>query len=322
MKGGNIVRKLFLITCIMIIFSGCTVPIYESTSKGVVDSDSSFFVNTVSKSQDNYTDCYETSETEKYENQEINIPEGKLVYTDDIELHSISGDLLDLPLDYKCNENLNIVAYNEMSFILTSFNDTYTSIHNPDKFMNSKYIGKSLKGNTEFKSIYLNDTINRLTVCSATYSHAFTLSSDGDIVCEYPSSASMRLEGEVTLTGILTQAQKPSDYGYSINGNNVMFFPYASSLNESDFPSLHSEIIDAVFFSDRGEEISFYGETLPFELDCNDELQNLLSENKTLEIEVTLSNIEQEWYYGNGSGYLPCSAEVINFTSYETIVGN
>lgn len=245
-------------------------------------------------SEDTDISASSSSESDTIETQKLSETSDTAVSISTAELHSVSGDRLDMPSDHSFNTD-NIAQYNGMSYVLTSFGDIHTDY-------------------PEYITVYEGDVIGGLTVTDAEYSHCFSLSDDGGVAYEYPLSASLRLDGEMTLTGILAQAYSSDDYGFEIYGDSIMFYPYSSSLNESGFPSLHSEMISAEFVNDSNEVILFYEETIPFKLTANEDIQTLLNESKVREVEITLSDIEQEWYYGNGSGYNPCGASIVSVT--------
>lgn len=300
-------KRSLLLVCIAIFFTGCAADVSNNASDSTLSVIEEITDNTEKESKTDI-DC-KTDNTEKDGKTDINCK---------IELHGIAGDRLELPSDYviELSEGKPVsdtVRYDGMTYILKSFGSTYTSIDDPDKFSGSEYIGTALVCGEEYEKINTGYSIGGLTVSDAVYSHFFALDSDGNVIAEYSQNGSLNLEGNITLTGILAQAKSSDDYGYDIYGDSIMFFPYAYSLNESDFPALHSEIINAVFSGKKDEKILFYGETLPFEIGDNEELRRLLEEDNGGEFEMTFSTVKQVWFYGNGSGYNPCSAEVISF---------
>lgn len=197
----------------------------------------------------------------------------------------------------------------DRSYVIQRFSNSYVSFIDTEQFNDEMdFIGDVIQPTTEYKQISVNDKINSLTVSEAEYcQHTTAYGKD------YPQYSRLTLDGEITLTGLLVRLGDEKDYGAAIYGGKetILFLPYADSLNNECFPSLHSETIYADFYVDGKKTVAFYGDTLPFVFENNEKLNNLLGQDKYAQSSITLSGISQEWSYYNGSGWSPCVDTVV-----------
>lgn len=203
----------------------------------------------------------------------------------------------------------NILAFDKFTYVVNYQGETYTSENDPEKFDKKlSYISENRNSEPIYKKIEAAE------IAGCNYKCTYYIKDE--MFHTIPLSSYLFTEGPIKLKGIIAYAENDLDYGRQIYGDEILFFPYANSLKNIDFPMLHSENINAVYYSGETPSYCFYGETIPFKIDISDELfKEIFNGSKFKEVTITFENIEQSWFYDGGSGWSPCKANVVEIVA-------
>lgn len=205
----------------------------------------------------------------------------------------------------------NTAMLDGSSYIIDYKGETFTAEYKTDEFCEEElYGGENITTAPVYTKIKNGDRFGGLTVSDCDYKFIYSFY-DGEVHTNH-GSLSLSLSGEVTLDGVIARSENENDSLWNFYRNEIVFFPYAKSLQKQEFPLLHSESIHAVYHDKDGSLHCFLGETLPFTI-SNTESANIELPTGCIfaEASVTFRDIKQEWCF-NGSGWQPCEAEVVN----------